>query len=82
MALPNDLEHVDTSKVHQHVMDSFEEFEASFRRQHPYVWASSILGPILVTLAILSAIAITSGFGMVQKAVSYTHLTLPTNVQV
>ncbi|MEE3074044.1 MAG: small multi-drug export protein [Planctomycetota bacterium] len=75
MALPNDLEHADTSKVHQHVMDSFEEFEASFRRQHPYVWASSILGPILVTLAILAAIAITSGFVMVQKVVSAAFVT-------
>jgi uncharacterized membrane protein len=75
MPLPNDLEHAETSVVHKHVMNSFEEFEVSFRREHPVIWLSSILGPILVTVAILSVIALTSGLGMVQKVVSAAFVT-------
>jgi uncharacterized membrane protein len=75
MPLPDDLEHADTSVVHKHVMNSFEEFEVSFRREHPIIWLSSILGPILATLIILSVIALTSGFGMVQKVISAAFVT-------
>ena len=58
-------------------MNSFEEFELTFRREHPLIWLSSIVGPIISTLAILAAIWLLhpDGIVMVQKVLTAAFVT-------
>lgn len=67
MTTPQDIAQTDLETARLQVMDSFERFEASFRRNHPAIWWSSILGPIITTLAILTVIGATIGPEMVVK---------------
>lgn len=75
MVLDKNLEHVDTSLVQQHVMDSFDRFELSFRREHPIIWASSIVGPIVTTLGIIIALWVVAGYSMMLKIVGAAMVT-------
>ncbi len=56
---------------HHAIRSSFEAFELQFRRNYPLLWRSSIVGPILLTLVILTAIGLVhpEGWVMVQKIV-------------
>lgn len=38
-----------------------QEFETSFRRRHPVVWWSTLLGPGLVTAAVIALVLLTAG---------------------
>ncbi|MEZ6108218.1 MAG: small multi-drug export protein [Pirellulaceae bacterium] len=75
MDLHQDLEHVDTAVVHKHVMDSFDRFELSFRRDHPIIWGSSIVGPIVGTLVILGTIWVVAGFTYMNKVLAAAFVT-------
>ncbi len=47
-----------SSDVQNEITESFEEFEISFRRHHPLLWWSALLGPFVVTGVVLLAIAL------------------------
>lgn len=59
----------DPVALQQEVMDSFRDFESSFRRNHPLVWLGTVLLPPVLTLSILIGLAISEGVGYVQQLV-------------
>lgn len=67
MDLEHPVDQANTLDVQQHVMDSFDRFEVSFRREHPVIWSLSIIGPIVSTAAILATIWAVAGFGFMNK---------------
>lgn len=75
MVLEKNLEHVDTTIVQRQVMDSFDRFELSFRREHPIVWASSIIGPIVTTVAIVVGLWILAGYSYMLKVLGAAMVT-------
>ncbi|HAN99288.1 MAG TPA: hypothetical protein DCQ98_18495 [Planctomycetaceae bacterium] len=75
MPLNAPIEQADTKDVQRHVMDSFDRFEASFRRKYPAVWASSIIGPIVLTIVLLGAIWAIAGFGYMNKVLGAAFIT-------
>jgi hypothetical protein len=51
---PNDLR--------KRIVQSFEEFDVHFRENHPVSWAVTLIGPLVLTAAILALIWIYMGF--------------------
>ena len=44
------------------LLDSFNQFESGFKRRYPIIWWSSLLGPLLITLALIVILGATFGW--------------------
>jgi uncharacterized membrane protein len=65
----------DINSTRQRVMEEFETFERNFRTRMPLSWLASLLGPFVITAAILVALYFTSGIVLVNKVVAHAFLT-------
>lgn len=55
--------------LRQKVEESFFEFEESFRMRHPLVWLMTLVGPFVVTIAVLCLVGFLIDFGFARKIV-------------
>lgn len=56
----------DPMTLQKQVMESFQEFEASFRRNNPLLWLCTVLIPPVLTVSLLVLLAIVNGTGYVR----------------
>ena len=54
-------EHGEAQDLGQRLRDSYSEFETRFRRMHPVLWWSSLLGPLFVSAVVLLAVFLLTG---------------------
>ncbi len=57
------------------LMGAFGEFESNFRTRHPLAWLATLIGPALITIALLVFFGLTFGWSYPQKLVYHTFLT-------
>ncbi|MEX0725488.1 MAG: small multi-drug export protein [Planctomycetaceae bacterium] len=71
MASPHDpLRPDDLDVLKKRILESFLEFESSFRRRFPMVWWLTLIGPFALTIALLVMIAIAMGAAYAQRLVT------------
>ncbi len=63
----------DLNALKKRILDSFLEFELSFRRRFPLVWWLTLVGPGVLTIALLVLITLTMGGAYTQRLI-YTML--------
>ncbi|MFN0198025.1 MAG: small multi-drug export protein [Planctomycetaceae bacterium] len=63
----------DLNAIKTRILESFLEFEHSFRRRFPLVWWLTLVGPFALTIALMVLITITMGGAYMQRLV-YTML--------
>ncbi|HOM18599.1 MAG TPA: small multi-drug export protein [Thermoguttaceae bacterium] len=54
-------ERISTAWLQKQLQSAEEEFTVSFRRQYPVVWWTTLLGPFVLSAAILAAVAVLAG---------------------
>lgn len=73
MTEPSENAEVDILRLQQEVAQDYHETEASFRKNHPIRWLSSLLGPFVLTATVLTVIYFLHGkefvFSIVGQAV-------------
>lgn len=57
----------ESRRAKRRLLLSEADFEAAFRRDHPVIWLVTLVGPLVITLAILAALWIVKGGGYVQR---------------
>ena len=57
------------------LLDSFTTFEKSFRQRFPVTWLLTLIGPLVITIALLVFLGVTFGWNYPQKLVSHAVLT-------
>lgn len=72
---PDPLQHDDLDALKKRVLESFLEFEHSFRRRFPLVWWLTLIGPFALTIALLVMIALTMGAAYTQRLVTTMFVT-------
>lgn len=60
----------DPRELHRRAVESFHEFETSFRKLHPLIWLFSLLGPFVLTAILLILIGLFRGPGVAQQFIS------------
>ena len=65
----------DIVSVHRQIVEEFEKFEVSFRKNWPISWLASLVGPFIVTGLVLLALYFVWGGEFVQKIVAHGFLT-------
>jgi uncharacterized membrane protein len=60
----------DPRELHRRAVESFHEFESSFRKRHPLIWLFSLLGPLVLTAILLILIALVWGPALAQQYIS------------
>ncbi len=61
--------------LRQQLLSSFNEFEASFRTRYPIIWLATLVGPFLITIALLIYFGLTAGWGYPEKLIYHAFLT-------
>lgn len=56
--------------------DDLHSTEGEFRRRHPIIWATTLYGPIVLTVVILVLLVIFAGWSFARKILGYTALAL------
>jgi uncharacterized membrane protein len=54
-------EYGDAQELSRQLRDSYSEFETGFRRKHPVLWWSSLLGPLIVSVVVLLVVYVVAG---------------------
>ena len=62
--------------LRQELLGSFNEFESNFRKRFPLIWGSTLVGPFLVTIAILVLLWAFFGWSYPQKLLYHAFLTI------
>lgn len=62
-------------KLRQELMQSFTEFETNFRKRYPITWISTLVGPFVLSIAILVFLGLVYGFGYPQKILYHVFMT-------
>lgn len=62
-------------RLRQEIQHVFEEFEASFRRKYPALWLATLVGPFVLTVAILFLLGLFHGWGYVGKLLTTAVVT-------
>ena len=65
----------DIASVHRQIVEEFERFEVSFRRNWPISWLASLVGPFLITGVILVLLYVMVGREFAEKSVAHAFLT-------
>ena len=65
----------DPKELRQQLLGSFNEFEASFRKKYPVIWLTTLIGPLLITIALLIFFGLTMGWAYPQKLIYHAFLT-------
>ena len=61
--------------LRQELLGSFNEFETNFRKRYPLVWVTTLVGPFLITIALLVFLGLVLGWPYPQKLISHAFLT-------
>ena len=61
--------------LREELLASFNEFEASFRKRFPVLWLLTLIGPFVITIALLIFFGLTIDWTYPQKLVSHAILT-------
>ena len=65
----------DVVSVHRQIVEEFESFEISFRKNWPISWLASLIGPFIVTGLVLAVLYFVGGGEVVQKIIGHAILT-------
>ncbi len=65
-----------TSKLDLVRADDLHSTEDEFRRQHPLVWATTLYGPLFLTVAIMALIIAFAGWSFAQKIIAHALIAL------
>lgn len=65
----------DPEKLRDELLQMFSGFEASFRKDYPILWRSTLLAPLVVSLALLAFFWLAFGPGYAFKVVNHAFLT-------
>lgn len=57
-------------------LDELHAAEADFRRAHPWVWAFTLFGPLVISAALLTGLFFYAGWGFATRLVTHTALAL------
>jgi len=61
--------------LRRELLSSFTEFESTFRQRYPYIWLATLIGPLLITIALLIFFGVTIDWSYPQKLIYHTFLT-------
>ena len=61
--------------LRQELLHSFTAFEKNFRRSYPLTWLATLIGPAVLTIAVLAGLGFIFGWGYPQKLISHAILT-------
>lgn len=67
---PDPLQHDDLNELKKRILESFLDFESSFRRRFPFVWWLTLVGPVVLTISLLVLIALAMGGAYAQRLVT------------
>jgi uncharacterized membrane protein len=62
-------------ELRKQLLGSFSDFEVLFRRRYPLIWLATLIGPAVVTIALLVFFGFTMGWSYPQKLIYHTFLT-------
>jgi len=65
-----------TSQLELVRADDLHATEGEFRRRHPVIWATTLYGPIVLTVVILVLLVVFAGWSFARKIMGYTLLAL------
>jgi uncharacterized membrane protein len=67
-----DTESAEGAVTEERIQHAFDEFETSFRRNHPIAWWMTLLGPLTVTLLAIVAVFVVAGAAYTGKLLAWT----------
>ena len=65
----------DPEALHQQLLQSFTDFELSFRRRFPIIWLVTLLAPFVVSAGLILFFGCTDGWGYSQKLIGHALMT-------
>lgn len=61
--------------LRRELLGAFTEFESTFRKRYPSIWLATLIGPLLITIALLVFFGVTIDWSYPQKLIYHTFLT-------
>lgn len=61
--------------LRRELLGSFSDFELSFRQNYPLIWITTLIGPALITIALLVFLGLVIDWTYPQKLISHAFLT-------